>query len=629
MIKNNNEICGFSQKLKGRFEDLVKVSSAKTEADFAVSAYTKSERVTLMQPLMKAVMLYIEHSYREGSDNPHAALGKTSSGEWIAEIGVRDNEHITNIAVYNPNTGEIRAGSYNDTNHKMINVAIRNNGNATPIDEDVAFTTDGTIVWYVAMPEILSDPEVLDAVVNIKSILDIGKPMKETQKYWNIICSNVYCRAVSATAPADKLLNIQNVGFTGPIFKISDAKLRNGMYSVSEKIKGRFNLVEQGNAAAAVVTTKLDKSTSSLGWEFNAMVQPFMVKDMSHYVPKKNVADIIKILKAGEKRPELKIRNFFLVGPPGSGKSEDAKALAYYADVPFMVMCLSSGVTEENLKGFIAPGISGAGLTDEEKEAVEAVTSLFPTAEFLELEPEAAYQKITGKKCSGISMEEVYSIAYSKLLAEAKKRELNNPKSNQEEGLFYRYLPSPLVLAAKFGGVVEIQEPSSVADPTVLTCLNEFMNKPDGVLDTPVGQIKRNPHCVIVMTDNYSTDIGNNNMNQAVKDRAGTVTFWYERASKGTMVSMVKKQGITIDDKTLNIMAETIEVIDNEAQKMDNSIKAVAGYRSYLAWAQTVEMGFPVVEAMERCVINKMASNPEERELLIDIVENNTMVHEL
>ena len=102
------------------------------------------------------------------------------------------------------------------------------------------------------------------------------------------------------------------------------------------------------------------------------------------------------------------------------------------------------------------------------------------------------------------------------------------------------YIPSPLVLAGTFGGIVEVQEASAPTDPTSLSCANEFMNKPDGVLDTPVGQIRRHKNCIVIMTDNFTTDIGYSPMNQAVKE--GTLTDPFDEVLREPSVRASGKQ---------------------------------------------------------------------------------------
>lgn len=627
MLDMQNRIFGWNKKPSGRLEALTLTNSrAQNSVHSPANQVQSAPGLRLIPSFLKAFMLYHGFSIFDGEDNTRAALGKTTTGEWMAEVQSATNPALTTIILYDPNSGKVKGGTLDTIKKKMFRYAIGDNS-GQQADPEKAHTSDGTAVWLALMPKLLEESEASELSSLIANTITSANAEKSgdlesCDDYFATLSHNVYLRLTGRGQLTAGDVEIENVGgksSVGMIPSLSYSSLKGRNHIVSETIIGHFESVQIGKGTTAV---SLDKKETDLGLTLDPATKPFMIEELDGYVATKTASDVLKVQKLGLANESLKINNFFFIGPPGSGKSEDTRGIAYYAGLPHYVQCLSSGITEETLKGIIVPTTSEDVLTKEEKRVVESVTSAFPSEIEIDLDTKHAYQKLTGKTEENISALDVYEVAYAKLLHYAK-----HEKPSEDNGITYRFIPSPLVLAAKYGGIVEVQEPSSVRDETVMTCLNEFMNKPDGVLETPVGPIRRHPNCIVIMTDNYSTDIGNSNMNQAVKDRAGTMTFWYERADKAHMIDMIKAAKINIKEKLLPVMADAIEAMDVEAQKMDNSIKAVAGYRSFKAWAQAIAMGFSFAESFELCVLNKMATNPDEKEFLKDFAENNTRVY--
>lgn len=562
MLKVTSELFGWDTVPSDVFRLLPSV--VKTTKGKSVSMYApaiNSGTTTMSMPILKAFAIWNGFNYREGAPNPPCAIGTTASGTWVVELEYEEDPNMVYTSAYNPDNGIIRAGIYSKSSSRMQEYSIKSDG--------------GTLLWLAMMGELMNSVELLlCASVFDKTGLYDPDEINALWDQFAIVCANVYYRTTSA---CDDAIRIEPVAETdsGTVEKISLSALRSRRNTITEVIKGEFQITgkkkdESGDAA----TARID-----LGADLSEKTRPFLVENLDAYVLSETAENVIRVIKTGFERPELSIRNFYFIGPPGSGKSEDAKGIAYYTGLPYYVQTLSSGTTEENLKGFLLP------VTDDDID------------------------EYGQRKASEEPSENAERIVTS------------------GNGLRYRYLPSPLVLAGMYGGVIEVAEGQSARDTTSLTCLNEFMNRPDGILETPIGPIRRHPKCIVIMTDNFSTDIGYGKLNQAVKDRAGTMTFWYERPNRKRMLDMLKASGIELNQRVAEVMANAIEAIDTAANRVDNSIKGVAGFRSFRAWAQAYTMGFSMQDSFELCVLNKICTNPEEREFLRDFADANTNVY--
>ena len=194
-------------------------------------------------------------------------------------------------------------------------------------------------------------------------------------------------------------LNVMDIKADGQVKGLSFDKISSGEYQVSNVVVGYMTAFEGVKTHPQAKEVVIDEKMYCLNAKVHPSVKKYIVKDLtSGYKPTQVVKDVCEVITIGQKNPELLINNFYFIGPPGTGKSKDAEAIAHYLGLPFFVIGLSSGVTEETLRGVILPTLAENILSEEEKEAVNTITKLFPSDMSIDITPEAAFEQITGKK---------------------------------------------------------------------------------------------------------------------------------------------------------------------------------------------------------------------------------------
>ena len=611
MISKGNSLFGFDRALSYPFELFDKIQHVTSEYS------TSGKTSTLLPSFLKAYLIYNGFLERD------FAVGITRSKEYVAELKSSVNPDIIQMAIYDSSSGNIKASCRNiaakTTQRYNFNKAYRDSHKGA----STVYNSDGTLIWLALMPVIMDNKEVITTHGNFEHELDYHKvslPISESLPSLSSFASclgflsdNVYRRCTEHQSSSDDQIVIADIGTKGPLRDISSVKLDAGQYMVAGVLKGEFVVFNEAPVASRKITFPEDEY--DLGVELSEVQKKHLIPLPSGHVTTYYEKEILDIITTGFDTPALKVSNFLLIGPPGSGKSESARAIASYLGLPYYTIVCSENTSEDDLRGCILPKIkSDFNEEDAKEEDIYSANSL-PSELELRFNPSEAYKKITGEEQKDISALNAMECAYSKAL-----NLLRKPQNGNSE-VSYVYEPSPVVMAFKYGGVLEIQEPSAIMSPTVLTKLNDVMNGDDGILDTPIGSIKRNPYCIVIGTNNPDSDEGYRTLNQAVKDRFQR-TYYIETPPVSVMKQRILEKGIHVDDELLDAMGETIEVLDCTAQ--NKRIKGTAGMRSFIEWAKDVARGQNVLSSLMTCVINKMTTNPTEVMYLNEAVENST-----
>lgn len=174
---------------------------------------------------------------------------------------------------------------------------------------------------------------------------------------------------------------------------------------------------------------------------------------------------------------------------------------------------------------------------------------------------------------------------------------------NKENKL--EFTPSALMQAVRFGGVVELQEPSCIRDPGTLTVLNNVFD-PCGFIQIPeTGEyFQRHKHCVIVLTTNQDY-AGCRQINASVLSRMEFTQF-VDGLSEEELVRRAGSEPTCImDEEFLATMAHVYTRLCEIC--VEESLYGDASYRTFLSWVNNTCLCGDAIAAAEYTVINKMA----------------------
>ena len=185
---------------------------------------------------------------------------------------------------------------------------------------------------------------------------------------------------------------------------------------------------------------------------------------------------------------------------------------------------------------------------------------------------------------------------------------------DEGHGQRIRYVDSPLIEAIRYGYVVEIQEPSCIANPGVLVGLNSLLDNCQ-VITLPTGErVPRHPDTVIIVTTN-SDYAGCRDMNQSIISRMDLL-YDIEAPDLATMVKRVMNLTGFSDETAATKMAIVVRDIAERCRQTmitDGS----CGMRELKSWLQSTMVTNDPYESALSTVISSASADPDNRAELI------------
>lgn len=548
-----------------------------------------SEKATLMGPFLKALALFTQEDASR-----RWALGKATDGSYVCELQSSSRPELVTIVQWDPADGKAKSVSYDYTTSQALKYSL---DKATGAPSRV-HSTDATALCLCMMQQFATDTEAATLLAEVKKLFK--KPNEEDMKVTlGKLCDNFYQRCKAGS------LNIQ-LGDKGNPEPMNMAEIKNSAIKLRETFYGTFEQVGAGDSTYYV---DIEPGQYNLGIEWSAEEAALIPKPYpDHLVPRVEKRALDKIYRTWDLGRHA-VRIILLEGPPGSGKSQMARDMAYQLGLPFREMGCSDGTTEESLTEFFVPEVVEAS----EMDVMELLRRMPSEAEVL-LAPEKAYERLTGKAPD----EQVTKDA----VIDEIKRIINSIVG----GLRYKKHRSPLEETILFGGLGELGEPGSMVNPQALTFFNSLFNSVDGTIDTPSGTIKRHPHCVIVATNNPPEAGGYKGLDKAVRNRFQS-TFYCPTPDTNEMIDRVCARGFLKDEAIIEVMVSVLHVLETTIEA--NGINGFCGMRDLFDWARDISFGDSVIESMMEDVINGITTDQAEQELLLDALHDNTSIFEL
>lgn len=549
-------------------------------------------KATVHPLVMRAIHTYmnLENGTPAASQTHTGAIGSQGNTLTIAEYPSVSGE--LHVVVYNRNTGTLKAGIYSDPiipTDKPVSYKYNENGNS------------GTAVFFALIPTLLGDPEFNQAYQDYKAQAAAGFPDdNETSKAAALLSDNVYRRVQNMSSGGPEGLPVK-VNAGGVITPIRSLDVKKGTYLPTNILFGSFEIMKNDNCTKkAVSTISLSSFVGKYQLDENRRLTPeeeLTVPELpSWYVVPPEIQMICEHAKQTTGTAHA-MRNFMMRGPAGTGKTEGARAIAAAMHLPYRFITCSANTEVFDLIGQILPSTKNASQI-EEKE--------YPSLTDIQMDPASAYYMLTGQYEESIDEFTVY-----KALLETVKQDTMNNSENASPTREFEYVDTPLVDAIRNGYLLEIQEPSCIANPAVLVGLNGLLDQCKSIT-LPTGEtVLRHPDTVIVITTNVDY-AGCRGMNQSIISRMNLVID-LDAPDIDTLVQRV--QGITgcKDTSAVRSMAEIVHSIHEYCH--DASITdGCCGVRELIAWVQSYMICNSISEAAKYTVLSCASSDASCRE---------------
>ena len=263
-------------------------------------------------------------------------------------------------------------------------------------------------------------------------------------------------------------------------------------------------------------------------------------------------------------------------------------------------MTCSANTEISDLIGQFIPDSGSASAVDHDPSELPKISDII-------MHPPSVYEALTGEydddKTEDDVLAKLIEIAVGRLAAKEEKH-----------GQQIRYVDTPLIEAIRYGYVVELQEPSCIANPGVLVGLNSLLDNCQ-TITLPTGErVKRHPDTVIVVTTN-SDYAGCKDVNQSVISRMDLI-YDIGAPDLATMVKRVMNVTGCTDEQQVTKMAGVVRDIAERCRQTmitDGS----CGMRELKAWVLSTMITKDPYESALTTVIASASADPDNRADLI------------
>lgn len=549
-------------------------------------------QATLHAATLRAVLAYMELESPTAGKKPEelGAIGSQNNNFTIAEYPSKTGE--LHVVVYNRLTGKFYAGRYTtppDTENNPEKYTVKEG------------ESSGAALLFALLPTALADEECNSFYQQLKADRDKGYPdMDETAKTAALLCDNIYRRITYGNMlPAGEIKSA--VAASGVIPVIKPFQVEQGIYAPTNVIYGDFQVIKPGNSSGktSIVIAKEDfigKYVLSESRIFTPQENLMIPELPAWYIIPPEIQQICIHSKITT-NSSMPMRNFLLRGVAGTGKTEGAKALAAGLHLPYLFTTFSANSEIFELLGQFIP--------DVEKEPQSGPVNGYPTFQDILMDPATAYSRLTGTYDDTVTEEMVYQKLKETIAAQTKAQYAQS--SSQQR---FKYTDTPLVDAIRNGYLIELQEPTVIANPGVLVGLNSLL---DGCASTvlPNGEvIRRHPDTVIVLTTNNDY-AGCKPLNQSIISRMNLVIDMEEPDEETLTERALAVTGCT-DKAMVRTMVRIVRAM-SEYCRANLITDGCCGSRELISWIQSYMICGDIREAARYTILASSSADAESR----------------
>ncbi|MCI9192468.1 MAG: ATP-binding protein [Acutalibacter muris] len=580
------------------------------------SKYGDGKQATLCFTVIKALNAVCACMNGSG-EGAVGVIDHRSVAEYKSSMGP-DAYHL---AIFDSSTGAISATVYDKNTETGELYVLKNSGR------------DGAAVMMAMFPFLNRDEEFEQKFNEYFDQYTAGFPdIKAATNTMAILCDNVYRRVMDDSCEAHVKVTLDK---SGNLMRVSQTQLDSGVFMPTEVVAGEFTIfAKSGRATVKKASAEVKHEDFAGKYELHTRAltpqeQALIPVLPEWYIIPDEVVDICKHAQATTEK-SAPMRNFLLRGPAGTGKTMGAKAIAAGLHLPYMKYTCSANTEIFDFVGMIFPdaegGSTGDADLDREKAELESMGGMtyenvakimnLPGLDDMDYDPAGVYQALTGLEKEEATAQECMAVVMERVTAKVQALSKRTEES-QSGGQTYRYVDTDFIKALRYGYVIEIQEPSTIAQPGVLVGLNSLLEQ-SGSITLPTGEIiRRHPDAVVVVTTNISYE-GCRGMNQSVLDRMSLVRD-VELPSPEVMVQRAMAVTGATDEYQVGQMVQVVNDLAEYCRK--NSISDGSyGMRSLIDWITSAEITGDVYQSALYTIISKATADEIDREALISAV---------
>ena len=546
---------------------------------------------TLHASTLRAILAYMALDHADewpGKDKPLGAVGTQADNFVIAEYPSRTGS--THVVVFNSTNGKFTAAKMSDPSDPPRNYVLKESGDS------------GAALFFALMPTALQDEEFTDEYAKLWDCCKAGYPdVDDAAEHAAILCDNLYRRIENPAGCGAAGIRV-SIAASGNIQPFTPLAISQGTYNPTSTILGEFTIMEPGRAApkkgAVIKAEDFAAQYRFSAAPLTAAEESLIPRLPPWYVIPEEVVLACRHAKetTGSAQP---MRNFMFRGPAGTGKTEGAKAFAAGVHRPYVSLTCNANFEIYDFLGQMMPDVQTGSVRRDAD---------LPSLQDIQMDPASAYCAMTGEYREDVTDSDVFDKLLEVMALRAKAEQHAQARQS------FRYVDTPFVQALRRGYVVEIHEPTVIANPGVMVGLNSLLDRCNSIT-LPTGEvIERHPDCVVIVTTNIGYE-GCRDMNQSVLSRMNLIID-FDQPDTATMANRVIKLTGCTDKGAVRQMVECVgEIIRccREKSITDGS----CGMRELIAWVQSFMVTHDILAAAKYTVLSAVSGDPENREEIL------------
>lgn len=391
---------------------------------------------------------------------------------------------------------------------------------------------------------------------------------------------------------------------------IAQQSIESGLYNPTTNV-GDFTVFCEGKAKKKSITKLVGEIIGDLKGKYITVNDPNEVKlipDNKDLLVTEQLEDLIEAIVKGHERI------FILRGDAGTGKSTVVQNLATALQLPYRYLNCSNGTDEASLLSNMVPNMD----SDKEYLTLKEATDISLGLEF---DAAGTVQALTGKEVDD-------AITPGEALMHIVNALCKKQKDSEKD---FKLVKSQLIEGVSKPSVVEILEPTLIANAGVLPALNSLLDETGKTTLVDGSVIELDPNSIIVFTTNMDY-AGCRDLNESLKSRATTIIDFDELSdaemvnrvlSRSDTKALMQENNIKLPEarKMANLMARTRSQLENYVHEQFIS-GAVFGYREFAGWFKKWLYTGDARKAAESTIITHISGDSETKEDLRNMINS-------